>query len=408
MTTSKHTRRVYGPDFFLRMHQRHVDRVKELHGDSIIVVGAYSKAKEKLHHRCTVCDTDLYLTPHSVNQKGTGCWNCRNSRPFSDRDYRKRLTRAHAGQIELIGEFFGTQKKAKHKCSCGHVWSPVPAKIINNRRRHGKPGGCPICSYKKDRSMDASQFDEKLAKKHDSNVERVGPYTARKQRVHVICNACGHEWHSIASSLLDGHGCVKCATRSSAKRLSLTNEQYDQKIRSTGIKRIEDYVNNHTKILHAHEKCGHQWDVVPMSILSGSGCPECVTHGGYDQTKPGTLYYLSACHEGRKIYKIGITNHTVAKRFKKYNLERLGVKTLFQYGGTGADILAVETHIKKTYKRYATKDPVLLMGPKNGAYEWFDRDVLLAEKRGPTAIIDELVKRGTLTKQGNGRPSIAA
>ena len=38
---------------------------------------------------------------------------------------------------------------------------------------------------------------------------------------------------------------------------------------------LEKYINNRTKILVRHNKCGYEWKVVPSSLLRGQGCQKC-------------------------------------------------------------------------------------------------------------------------------------
>ena len=69
-----------------------------------------------------------------------------------------------------------------------------------------------------------------------------------------------------------------------------------------------------------------------------AGCPGCAV-SGFDQTKPALLYYLAVLTDNDEtLYKIGITNLTVQKRFPNVDLARIRVvKTWsFEYGGDAA------------------------------------------------------------------------
>lgn len=39
--------------------------------------------------------------------------------------------------------------------------------------------------------------------------------------------------------------------------------------------RVGEYINTKTKILCECKRCGHQWMVMPYSVLHGTGCPKC-------------------------------------------------------------------------------------------------------------------------------------
>ena len=45
---------------------------------------------------------------------------------------------------------------------------------------------------------------------------------------------------------------------------------------------LEKYINNKTKILVRHNKCGYEWNIIPSNILKGQGCPKC--KGGVKKT----------------------------------------------------------------------------------------------------------------------------
>lgn len=45
---------------------------------------------------------------------------------------------------------------------------------------------------------------------------------------------------------------------------------------------LGEYINNRTKIILVHNKCGYHWDVKPAHFLSGSRCPKCSHKIPYD------------------------------------------------------------------------------------------------------------------------------
>lgn len=59
-----------------------------------------------------------------------------------------------------------------------------------------------------------------------------------------------------------------------------TTESFKQKLKELSRNDIEitgEYVNNKTKIRAkcTNPECGYEWEVIPSSILNGSGCPKC-------------------------------------------------------------------------------------------------------------------------------------
>ena len=56
-----------------------------------------------------------------------------------------------------------------------------------------------------------------------------------------------------------------------------THKKYisELEITNPSVMVLEEYIGSHTKILHKCVICGHEWNVCPSDLLSGSGCPEC-------------------------------------------------------------------------------------------------------------------------------------
>lgn len=57
----------------------------------------------------------------------------------------------------------------------------------------------------------------------------------------------------------------------------LTQEQFENKVKDhhgNDVKILGKYINKRTKIRASHS-CGHIWEVLPDSLMSGHGCPQC-------------------------------------------------------------------------------------------------------------------------------------
>ncbi len=56
------------------------------------------------------------------------------------------------------------------------------------------------------------QFNYSLLKINDK-IEICGEYQNNKTKIDARCKHCGYEWKVVAASLLNGHGCPKCARK---------------------------------------------------------------------------------------------------------------------------------------------------------------------------------------------------
>lgn len=119
-------------------------------------------------------------------------------------------------------------------------------------------------------------------------------------------------------------------------------------------------------------KHDHWFKTTPSNHLiceTSGGCKLC-SQSGFDTSKPGTLYYISI--NNGQAYKIGITNHSVKKRFLKDPGLDYKIIATFDFE-LGLDALNKETEIKRQFKdaKY-TGEPLLL----NGNTELFSYDIL--------------------------------
>jgi hypothetical protein len=106
----------------------------------------------------------------------------------------------------------------------------------------------------------------------------------------------------------------------------------------------------------------------------GGNCGICFP-GGYNKAHPGTIYYVRFdLPTGESIWKIGITNQTIAKRFAA---DKIPYTVLFeQRFDDGSIPPELENRMLKKYKAFKYKGKALL----SGNTECFTKDVLRKDK----------------------------
>lgn len=112
--------------------------------------------------------------------------------------------------IECLGTYTRATDKILHRCRiCGHEWLVRPYTLVSK-----KHGGCPHCAAvkagKANKSYTTETFVEALESKHDEIV-LVGAYPGSHVKASFRCLRCGHEWQARPYSVLQGHGCPRCA-----------------------------------------------------------------------------------------------------------------------------------------------------------------------------------------------------
>ncbi len=121
------------------------------------------------------------------------------SKAKTHEDFKKEMAIIHPN-IKIIGKYKNANKRILVKCNlCGYEWNGVPANMISG-------DGCRRCGTKKahKKVMKDTKWIKKELEKINSDVEIVGQYNGRHNRIKAKCKICGYEWNPIVSSLLRG------------------------------------------------------------------------------------------------------------------------------------------------------------------------------------------------------------
>ena len=115
------------------------------------------------------------------------------------------------------------------------------------------------------------EFEKELYR-INPNIQILGEYISSKVKIHCKCKKDNYKWDAIPSNLLRAEGCPKCGGT-----LKYSQQTFVQKLYriNPNIEVLGKYINNSTKI---HCRCkldNYEWDSIPSSLLSGSGCPKC-------------------------------------------------------------------------------------------------------------------------------------
>ena len=126
-------------------------------------------------------------------------------------EFVKRISKIHP-DIEVIGHYTKSTERIKVRCRiCGKVWEPKAYSLSSGK-------GCPHCSALKGSInnhgstglKNQETFIEQL-NSVDKTIEVVGRYENTHTDIACRCLRCGHTWTAKPYSLLQGHGCPRCA-----------------------------------------------------------------------------------------------------------------------------------------------------------------------------------------------------
>ena len=182
---------------------------------SVTVVGKYTGSKNKVDCICNVCGYKWAAIPYSL-LKGCSCPACAKRerskyRQYTPESFKEKLYQINPN-VELLSSFTKSTERIEVKCNrCGKIWFPKAFSLLQGH-------GCPNCSHiigaKNNsgitglRSYDT--FIEELAQ-IDNTIEVVGEYINTHTNIECRCSRCNHVWKAKPYSLLQGHGCPRCA-----------------------------------------------------------------------------------------------------------------------------------------------------------------------------------------------------
>lgn len=114
--------------------------------------------------------------------------------------------------ISVVGKYTKSTERVDVVCNlCGYSWSPKAYSLIQGK-------GCPHCSairgsrnnHGKTGFKGHTNFVEDL-KRVDPSIAVVGDYQNTHRKIECECSVCGTHWSAMPYSLLQGHGCPRCA-----------------------------------------------------------------------------------------------------------------------------------------------------------------------------------------------------
>lgn len=265
-------------------------------------------------------------------------------------------------KFHLSGVYTGSHGKLSSKCLvCEYEWESLPSNLMKN--------GCPSCNKKVKWTVQTLQDFLDFNKKNLVITSQENEYKNKNSKLSLTCETCNYQWKCSPSSFLK-NGCPNCANT-----LPLTLEIIQNRLDSTNrdIKVSGEYKNTLLNIDCQCTVCGGTWKCSTSNLLAGRNCLDCnpAVGGGFDYSKPGSLYYLRVSVEDKTYWKIGITNRSVKERFKG-DLNKITI-LYFHTFDLGSQAALCEKNILNMFKAYKAENVNAL---KTGNTELFTKDVL--------------------------------
>lgn len=311
---------------------------------------------------------------------GYGCPECGGNKPLTLDRFIERANKIHKGRYDYSRvEFKNVESKVEIIC-------PDHGPFLQRLMSHLKGFGCDRCGRvdtAKKLGHSRERFLEDARQAHGdrydySQVEYVNALT----KVTIICPDHGPFRQKPANHIRDV-GCPKCGDESTAAKRTRTTEDFVREAKEVHGDRYDysrvEYKSSHEKVEIGCTEHGSFWQS-PVNHVKGNkaGCPGCAL-SGFDQTKPGLLYYIAVTtNDGDTLYKIGITNLSIERRFPTLDRARIRIVKIWRFV-VGRDAAEREAEILSQFSRDRYYGPDILVGAGNT--ELFTHDVLGLDKR---------------------------
>lgn len=357
-----------------------IRRAREVHGDKY----DYSKTiyVAAIKNVIIICPTHGEFQQRPANHlTGRGCYECGGSKPLTVANFIERANAKHGHRYDYSQvDFNNVEDKATIIC---HEHGSFEQRVMT----HLKGFNCPKCGRKsvsKKMVHSIERFLEDAKKSHGekydySQVE----YKNALSKIKIICPMHGAFYQTPASHVR-GVACSKCSDLIAADKRRLSTQEFIARSRLVHGDKYDysraDYITSHGKVEIICPEHGSFWQSPATHTMGNkAGCPGCAV-SGFDQTKPALLYYLAVVTDSNEtLYKIGITNLTVHKRFPSVDLARIRVIKTWSYE-LGSQAAKREVEILREFSDDLYTGIDVLFGAGNT--ELFVRDVLALDIEG--------------------------
>jgi hypothetical protein len=351
-----------------------IQRAREAHGDKY----DYSKTVyvAAIKDVTIICPTHGEFQQRPANHlSGGGCHECGGNKPLTVEKFIERANAKHGHRYDYSQvNFRNVEDKTVIICP---EHGPFEQRVMT----HLKGFNCPKCGRKSvagklGHSLERFLQDAKNVHGDKYDYSEVN-YKNALIKVKIICPEHGAFFQKPASHVR-GVACSKCSDLIAADKRRLSTEEFTTRAREVHGDKYDysrtDYVTSHGKVEIICPNHGSFWQSPATHTMGNkAGCPGCAV-SGFDQTKAALLYYLAVqTDNGETLYKIGITNLTVHKRFPSVDLVRIRVIKTWSYE-IGAQAAKREIAVLREFADDLYTGIDVLVGAGNT--ELFVRDVL--------------------------------
>ena len=365
-----------------------IDKAQSLHGERY----DYSKVNyiAAIQDVIIICPEhgEFYQKPAN-HLSGRGCRKCAGNAPLTFDEFIARANLIHGDIYDYSDvKFSNVEDKITIKCHEHGVW----------RQRlfsHLKGFGCPKCGRQitaKKLGHDEVRFQSEARQVHGEKYDYTKVnYKNALTKVIIICPKHG-EFPQKPANHVRGVGCPKCGDESAAALRVLSTEDFISEAKAVHGQKYDYskcvYKTMHDKVEIICQVHGSFWAQASNHVKGNqSGCPDCA-ESGFNPSLPGLLYYIAiTTDDDQTLYKIGITNLSVEKRFPAADRARIRIVKSWHFG-SGKKASDLEREILIEFEQFKYRGPKVLVGAGNE--ELFSEDVLNLDKGNEADLAADL------------------
>lgn len=259
------------------------------------------------------------------------------------------------------------------------IMCPNHSEFTQRPSDHLQGKGCPECAEinrRNARKIDQSEFLQSCKKVHkDRYLLNNVVYTGIKNKIIVTCRVHG-DFTIGAETFRKGQNCPQCASikrnRTKTKSLETFIKEASNKHNNFYDYSLVRYVSDRTPVTIICPDHG-AFEQTPNAHLAGKSCSLCTKNvGGFKPTLDSYFYYLKVRTKDIVAYKIGITNHSIKKRYTLRDRAKIEV-LYFLKMSSGYEARRLETYLKRKYSEFRYQGKNIL---KDGNSELYDKDIL--------------------------------
>lgn len=280
---------------------------------------------------CTDCNTVFNMKLYGLlfEKHKCDCPTCRQNKRHED--FINRVKQECGDEYIPLTKYNTCKDKIlfKHnKKDCMNEFWMTPDTFFNGGSR------CPICRHREGADklfIPHEEFEKRIKLIHGDHITLLGKYSGYAGKVKIRHEDCGREFDVLCGDLLQGKGCRYCAGKMLKTHEKFKEEMYE--LYEDEYTVVGKYKNSKTKIKIRHNLCGHEWEILPNSILKQRLCPNCCKSYGEMQVE-NFLVYNNINYKTQTTFDDCIDKDYLKFDFSIYD-EKWNLICLIEYDGVG-------------------------------------------------------------------------